>query len=576
LRKDDEPEPFRAKTMARIWAKQETPLDVKRACATDLLEESVGADDDRAELSEEELAALEDAQVEEVTRRTAGGHDPTAKEKALLEKMMVAADAAGMQPDGRVRYLTRWIRENLFNGDEWNEKRVIIFTEYEDTLRYLRGCLEDAIAHTDNAGERIAVFHGPTPIDKREAIKLAFNEHPSKNPLRILLCNDAAREGLNLQAHCYNLFHFDVPWNPSRLEQRNGRIDRKLQPSDKVYCHYFVYAQRLEDRVLRALVSKTETIRAELGSLSQVIDSRLTKILKGGITRADAGRLVDEIEGADLDEEKRTTVEEELEQALERQQELKRQIDGLRTRIQEAREWIGLNTEHLREALSCSLEIMGANSLKSDGKEDGVLRFRFPNLQQRYGADPSWVTTLDTLRVPPKDGIRGSIWRRESPIRPVVFEPPRELTNTVVQLHLQHRVVQRLLGRFTSQGFVHHDLSRTCLAQADDALARVVLLGRLSLYGANATRLHEEMIAVSARWQAPDYLPPGCVCGDRQFVSEEEKFDPESQDEVRSDAVHLRLRDPGQAAAALSASAVVRANGFSKNTCFPACAAKMA
>jgi hypothetical protein len=234
--------------MARIWAKQETPLDVKRACATDLLEESVDADDDRAELSEEELAALEDAQVEEVTRRTAGGHDPTAKEKALLEKMMVTADAAGMEPDGRVRYLTRWIRENLLNGDEWNDKRVIIFTEYEDTLRYLRGCLEDATARTDNAGERIAVFHGPTSSDKREAIKLAFNERPSKNPLRILLCNDAAREGLNLQAHCYNLFHFDVPWNPSRLEQRNGRIDRELQPSDKVYCHYFVYTQRLEDR----------------------------------------------------------------------------------------------------------------------------------------------------------------------------------------------------------------------------------------------------------------------------------------------------------------------------------------
>jgi len=71
-----------ARTMERIWAKHEELLDAKRPCATDLLEESVGADDDRAELSEEELAALEDAQVEEVTRRTAGGYDPTAKERA--------------------------------------------------------------------------------------------------------------------------------------------------------------------------------------------------------------------------------------------------------------------------------------------------------------------------------------------------------------------------------------------------------------------------------------------------------------------------------------------------------------
>jgi hypothetical protein len=74
------------------------------------------------------------------------------------------------------------------------------------------------------------------------------------------------------------------------------------------------------------------------------------------------------------------------------------------------------------------------------------------------------------------------------------------MTNDVVQLHLQHRVVQRLLGRFLSQGFVHHDLSRTCLSQTNDAVPRVVLLGRLGLYGPNGTRLHQEMITISAKW----------------------------------------------------------------------------
>jgi hypothetical protein len=93
-------------------------------------------------------------------------------------------------------------------------------------------------------------------IRATNAIKTAFNEHPSKDPLRILLCKDAAREGLNLQAHCFNLFHFDVPWNPSRLEQRNGRIDRKLQPSNTVYCHYFVYTQRSEDRGLARIMGR--------------------------------------------------------------------------------------------------------------------------------------------------------------------------------------------------------------------------------------------------------------------------------------------------------------------------------
>ena len=321
--------------------------------------------------------------------------------------------------------------------------------------------------------------------------------------MRVLLATDAAREGLNLQAHCHNLFHFDVPWNPSRLEQRNGRIDRKLQPAQTVCCHYFVYTQRPEDRVLRALVNKTDTIRRELGSLAQVIEDRLAKTLKGGIVRSRTMEIEREIEATSLDRLKQATVDEELEIARERQESLRKQIDTVRNRLQEAKEWIGLDNEHLREALSCSLEIMGVDPLARKPGEEGPEKFVFPNLRERYGGDAAWVTTLDTLRVPPEDGVKGYVWRKESPIRPVVFEPPDEMTNEVVQLHLQHRIVQRLLGRFLSQGFVHEDLSRTCIAHTNDAVPRVVLLGRLALYGPNAVRLHQEMLTVSARWTEP-------------------------------------------------------------------------
>ena len=77
------------------------------------------------------------------------------------------------------------------------------------------------------------------------------------------------------------------------------------------------------------------------------------------------------------------------------------------------------------------------------------------------------------------------------------------MTDEVVQLHLEHRLVQRLLGRFTAQGFVYNDLSRACLAQTTDPIPRVVLLGRLCLYGFGAARLHEELIAVTGRWIDP-------------------------------------------------------------------------
>ena len=75
------------------------------------------------------------------------------------------------------------------------------------------------------------------------------------------------------------------------MEQRNGRIDRKLQPNAEVCCHYFVYTDREEDRILEVLVRKTETIKKELGSLSQVLEGRLARTLKQGIRHRDIAAL---------------------------------------------------------------------------------------------------------------------------------------------------------------------------------------------------------------------------------------------------------------------------------------------
>src|SRR5204863_4281425 len=197
------------------------------------------------------------------------------------------------------------------------------------------------IAGTDLWEQRIEVFHGPTPPDKRREIKRAFNLAPNAHPIRILIATDAAREGLNLQAHCWNLFHFDVPWNPGRMEQRNGRIDRKLQPNPEVYCYYFFYKQRPEDRILAALVRKTKTIREELGSLAQVIDTRLDTLMKNGIRRKEIDAIEHEIQSADLVSEQRQAVEEELEVNRERQLDLRKQIDHLRDMLASSQKAIG-------------------------------------------------------------------------------------------------------------------------------------------------------------------------------------------------------------------------------------------
>src|SRR5262249_30170834 len=156
---------------------------------------------------------------------------------------------------------------------------------------------------------------------------------PKKHPVRILIATDAAREGLNLQTHCWNLFHFDVPWNPSRLEQRNGRIDRKLQPNAEVYCHYFVYTDREEDRILEVLVKKSETIKKELATLPQVPEGRLARTPKQATRHRDVAVLAREIGGTDLEQGNKRVVEEEREEARERQEDLKPQIQRLQNRL---------------------------------------------------------------------------------------------------------------------------------------------------------------------------------------------------------------------------------------------------
>ena len=489
----------------------------------DLLSGSVGSDDDRAALSEEELQSEEDAQFEAVTAATAANASDArakelfAREQKLLDEMTDLAEASRGKPDGRVRKLIEWIRANMCPNlskpgqqpsplPEWNATRIIIFTEYDDTKRYLVQQLSAVIDATDRGSERIAVFHGPTPADEREAIKQAFNADPAKHPLRILVATDAAREGLNLQAHCSNLFHFDVPWNPSRMEQRNGRIDRKLQPQPVVHCHYFLYKQRPEDRVLAALVRKTKKIKEELGSMNTVLDARLVRTMQGGIRRDLVDAMEQEILETDLDAEHRQTINEELEATRERQQALREQIDRLRTLLDESKRSIGMKEDHFRSAISCALELLGSEPLAplpADAEHKGPPRAAFPAVDQRTGADPTWAATLDTLRPRRRPDQKLWEWRRSAPIRPVIFEDPGTLDDEVVHLHLEHRVVQRLLGRFSAQGFVHHDLSRACFAQASDAIPRVVLLGRLALYGPGAARLHEELVPVTARWTDP-------------------------------------------------------------------------
>ena len=519
--------------------------------------------------SETELA--ERMETATVVSSGAGGsaqHGALQHELALVDEMLDIAEASRYKPDARVNEIVDWIGDHMCPGlgsnrrlsPRWNHRRVIIFTEFEDTRRYLERCLREAIARTDRAVERIAVFAGMTSRQMREDIKYVFNTEPQDHPLRILIATDAAREGLNLQRHCADLFHFDLPWNPSRLDQRNGRIDRKLQPSAEVRCRYFYYEQRPEDNVLKVLVEKADLIREELGSVATVLERRAAEILgREGLRRGRLTELSDSIRRLSA-KDRQKIVEEELQDARARRDGLRRSVEVLSSRLNRSQRHIGISAEQFRQTLSVSLRLAGVpegiqgvdkgaarraptvhdSPITGEVEDDTASKsgpslpvgyearprrmsiatdvdstadwggsdprsdpppdtFEFP-VHQKLARDPGWTAALDMLRERRRRGESVGEWRRRASVKPVAFKDTGRLGDKAVHLHLEHRVARRLLSRFTAQGLIHHDLSKACMTVASGRDTRVVLLGRLAVYGRHAERLHEEVVPVTARW----------------------------------------------------------------------------
>ncbi|MCZ7657705.1 MAG: DISARM system SNF2-like helicase DrmD [Xanthobacteraceae bacterium] len=464
------------------------------------------------ETAEADIDADEEAAAEAASAAGAEGAAAAdlRAELAAVDGMIALAERHAMKPDARVRWLLDWIEANLRDGGAWNNRRLIVFTEWEDTRRWLEKRLREALDDTDRAGERIGVFTGATGQDRREEVKAAFNADPALEPLRILICTDAAREGINLQTWCADLVHFDLPWNPARLEQRNGRIDRKLQPAKQVVCRYFRYAQREADIVLDALVRKTERIQEQLGSVGQVIEARIAKrMAEGGIGRGEAEALARAIE-EESDAERLARARAEMDdEERARHARLLREQEELRKALEASRERVGVAPDDLQRVVAAALARAGLrlDEARADTIGD-VASFRLDPGHPAFAKEAGWGDAFDDLRPRRrKRGERLNEWRRRAPVRPIVFEPPRlpdgRHVAEVVQVHLEHRVVRRLLSQFLSQGF-QAGLSRVSVIEGPGAQPRLVLMGRLAVYGAGAARLHEEILPVTAIWSEAD------------------------------------------------------------------------
>lgn len=400
--------------------------------------------------------------------------DVTPEEASLVERLVESARDARHRPDSKVRVLLDWIAKHLRPDGGWNDDRLLVFTEYRDTMNYL--C--DVLA-AQGWADRVLTLHGGSGQD-REAVKQAFRAGPSEHPVRILVATDAASEGLNLQDHCRYLIHWEIPWNPNKMEQRNGRIDRHGQKHGRVFCLHFVYAGWEDQRFLDVVVEKVRTQRADLGSVGDVIAAQVEEALRG------------ERREIQTPEDRRKILKDELQAEVVTRE----RIRELQAELTEARKTWRIYPDTLRMVLEEALRLAGHKGL--DLVETGG------------SAGRAWL-----LRNLPAawSECRPSLQDAKGRLLHLVFDEEHARDRKDVCLvHLDHPLMKRALGVFRKNLWsvgVHesHRMSRVSyrvVRRRDLAEPAVVLVSRLVAVGEQGNKLHEELVLTGGTFREGD------------------------------------------------------------------------
>jgi superfamily II DNA or RNA helicase len=209
--------------------------------------------DELDEMEDSERERLE-AMLEAIT--LAGNADQVRDEirqlRSLADQARVVEEAGGEAKLSKLKALLQ--QEGFFDHPD---KRLLLFTEFKDTLDYL-------VDRLKSWGFRVGCIHGGMKSGSRDepGSRLYAEQQFRDGDSQILVATEAAGEGINLQV-CNILFNYDIPWNPNRLEQRMGRIHRYGQRKDCLIFN-FVATNTIEGRVLQRLLEKLQEIRDAL------------------------------------------------------------------------------------------------------------------------------------------------------------------------------------------------------------------------------------------------------------------------------------------------------------------------
>ena len=229
----------------------------------------------------EGLALEEDSEPEPAMAVTDG------EAQAHLRKAIGLLEAAG-DDDPKLGLVLKYLRT-----EGWADRGCILFSQYLDTVLWIAGHLATAFAD-----RRVGVYGGQGNCflwengSRRGAERDEVQELVREGRLRLLVATDAASEGLNLQ-RLSTLINIDLPWNPARLEQRKGRIDRIGQLANTIEVLNLRYRGSVEDDVHRALSGRLQAIRDVFGTVPDTLED--VWVLSALGKAEDAKRRIEEV-----------------------------------------------------------------------------------------------------------------------------------------------------------------------------------------------------------------------------------------------------------------------------------------
>ncbi|MCC6673330.1 MAG: helicase [Planctomycetes bacterium] len=254
------------------------------------------------------------------------GQDP--KLKALIEELRsIAASAASDAMD---------------DEDARQKRKVLVFSHYAETIDWIEGYLSVALPADDQVrcyAERTASVAGNESRHgvSRDAAVFGFapvsTDAPAdtKDRFDLLLCTDVLAEGMNLQ-QCRNIINYDLPWNPMRLVQRHGRVDRIGSPHPQVFLRTFFPARQLDD--LLDLEGRVRSKLAQAAASVGVEDSPIEGGRTGDQAFADSREEIERLERGDASIYEAGGTEGAAQTGEEYRQELRKAIERFGKRIE--------------------------------------------------------------------------------------------------------------------------------------------------------------------------------------------------------------------------------------------------